>query len=146
MSQVPYNTHSTWSWPEEATRGLSVDEDTHLPGAFGVEETLEPKIQDPAGQGEAHSHDPREKTLPKSHRYYAPRTCRICLEVVQPSFEPLEGVSSIFNPAPKVQYISEDPGSGRLIRPCHCKGTGRYVHEGCLQEWRHADTRYGRRK
>jgi len=51
----------------------------------------------------------------------------------------------MFNPTPSVQYISQDPASGRLIRPCKCKGSQRYVHEGCLQAWRHADPSYGRR-
>lgn len=35
--------------------------------------------------------------------------------------------------------------NGRLIRPCLCKGSAKYVHEGCLQAWRHADPSYGRR-
>ncbi|KAJ6122639.1 Zinc finger RING-CH-type [Penicillium capsulatum] len=46
---------------------------------------------------------------------------------------------------PRVVYVSEDPELGRLLRPCKCKGSSRYVHEGCLQTWRHADPRYGRR-
>ncbi|KAJ6161060.1 Zinc finger RING-CH-type [Penicillium chermesinum] len=45
----------------------------------------------------------------------------------------------------RVVYESEDPDSGRLLRPCKCKGSSRYVHEGCLQTWRHADPRYGAR-
>lgn len=44
----------------------------------------------------------------------------------------------MFQSAPKPVYVSED--CGRLIRPCKCKGSQRYVHEGCLQEWRFADT------
>jgi len=35
-----------------------------------------------------------------------------------------------------VRYVSEDPELGRLISPCLCKGSQRYVHEGCLQAWR----------
>ncbi|KDQ20685.1 hypothetical protein BOTBODRAFT_26700 [Botryobasidium botryosum FD-172 SS1] len=30
----------------------------------------------------------------------------------------------------------EVPEQGRLIRPCRCKGTIRYVHVGCLNTWR----------
>ena len=83
---------------------------------------------------------------PKREKHYGPRTCRICLEVIQPSFEmSAEGIMSGVLPQPRVQYISEDPSSGRLIRPCKCKGSQSYVHEGCLQEWRHADPGYGRR-
>lgn len=39
---------------------------------------------------------------------------------------------------PRVRYVSENPADGRLISPCHCKGSQKYVHEGCLQAWRHA--------
>ncbi|KAL9586224.1 MAG: hypothetical protein Q9212_001049 [Teloschistes hypoglaucus] len=46
---------------------------------------------------------------------------------------------------PSVSYESSDPESGRLLRPCKCRGSSRYVHEGCLQSWRHADPGYGRR-
>jgi hypothetical protein len=37
-----------------------------------------------------------------------------------------------------VRYVSEDPSLGRLISPCRCKGSQRYVHAGCLQAWRQA--------
>ncbi|RKF80779.1 putative ring finger domain protein [Golovinomyces cichoracearum] len=71
---------------------------------------------------------------------YATRTCRICLEEVHPTSDvPNENFSALFHPSPKVKWISEDPTSGRLIRPCLCKGSQRYVHEGCLQLWRYAD-------
>lgn len=77
---------------------------------------------------------------PPPQRHYPPRTCRICLEEVLPSYEPLTGgIPAILQPAPKVSYISADPSSGRLIRPCKCKGTQKYVHEGCLRMWRLAD-------
>ena len=143
MSGFPYETRSSWSWPENIAAASAVaEEDTPLPRAFAHEEPEEVKEEEaPASPFQAN-----ESTAPKPTRHYAPRTCRICFEIVHPSFEPMEGAPSIFNPAPRVQYISEDPKSGRLIRPCHCKGSGRYVHEGCLQEWRHADKRYGRRK
>lgn len=43
-------------------------------------------------------------------------------------------------------YVSYDsPDLGRLIRPCKCKGTSKYVHEGCLSAWRHADPDYSKR-
>lgn len=37
---------------------------------------------------------------------------------------------------PRVRYVDSDPDLGDLIKPCLCKGTRRYVHEGCLQELR----------
>ena len=83
---------------------------------------------------------------PKRSRTYSSRTCRICLETVYPSYEPApNNLSSMFNPSPSVLYISSDPAAGRLIRPCKCRGSSRYVHEGCLQTWRHADPAYGKR-
>lgn len=75
-----------------------------------------------------------------SQQSYPPRVCRICLETVLPTFQPSE-----FLHKARVVYESEDPESGRLLRPCKCKGSSRYVHEGCLQTWRHADPRYGAR-
>ncbi|KAH0614409.1 uncharacterized protein H6S33_000045 [Morchella sextelata] len=44
-------------------------------------------------------------------------TCRICLDQVPPPYAP-------------------DPELGRLISPCTCKGSSRFVHQGCLQQWR----------
>lgn len=37
---------------------------------------------------------------------------------------------------PHVRYVSENPEDGRLISPCRCKGSQKYVHEACLQAWR----------
>jgi hypothetical protein len=62
--------------------------------------------------------EPHNQPAPNQRRY-PPRTCRICLEVVLPTYEtPADGIASVFNPAPKVSYISSDPEDGRLIRPC----------------------------
>lgn len=76
-------------------------------------------------------------------KYWPPRQCRICLETVQPTYHPpftkLPGILQFASP---VTYESEE---GRLLRPCKCKGSSKYVHEGCLQSWRHADPAYGRR-
>lgn len=136
MASSPYETQSSWSWPEGMAATSSYED---LPGSFAHEE---PVVEE---------HVPTEKAngnnaAPKPQRHYPPRTCRICLEVVLPSFEPAsEGISSMFNPTPSVSYTSSDPESGRLIRPCKCSGSSRYVHEGCLQAWRHADPTYGRR-
>ncbi|KAI5799924.1 hypothetical protein EDC01DRAFT_628438 [Geopyxis carbonaria] len=45
------------------------------------------------------------------------RTCRICFDTSTPPYEP-------------------SPELGRLISPCTCTGSSRYVHSGCLQRWR----------
>ena len=75
--------------------------------------------------------------------HWPPRQCRICLDVVQPTFDvPSEHLPGFLQSPGNVKYEDE---SGRLIRPCLCKGSAKYVHEGCLQAWRHADPGYGRR-
>jgi hypothetical protein len=60
---------------------------------------------------------------------------------VLPDFQ--EQGEGMFQAGPRVVYESEE--GGRLLRPCKCKGTSKYVHEGCLQAWRHADPAYGKR-
>lgn len=74
----------------------------------------------------------------RQQRHYGPRTCRICLETVLPTFEPYtETMTGMFAGPPPVTYSS--PDVGRLIRPCLCKGSQKYVHEGCLAAWRLQD-------
>ena len=106
-----------------------------------------PGDADTTGESTHPEPDGAKGGAPPNHpRQYGPRTCRICLETVLPTFEPVSSsLPNIFQPQPSVSYISEDPDSGRLIRPCKCKGSSRYVHERCLQTWRHADPNYGRR-
>lgn len=45
------------------------------------------------------------------------RTCRICFDQVAPPYPP-------------------DEELGKLISPCVCRGSSRFVHQGCLQQWR----------
>lgn len=79
---------------------------------------------------------PREARNPSTGQQYGPRTCRICFDTEQPKFpnEP----TSIFGvrPTSKPTYVSDDPDLGRLLSPCKCKGSQKYVHEGCLNAWR----------
>ncbi|KAG9248167.1 RING finger domain-containing protein [Calycina marina] len=143
---TPYGNSASWSWPEEPTKpekptDLPIKQENeqeypspvekNLPGSRGETDWIELKPEDAIEAG------PQAQSTPRQ-RHYVPRTCRICLEIVQPTFENIDS-PSMFRPAPKVQYISSDPADGRLIRPCKCKGSSRYVHEGCLQAWRHAD-------
>lgn len=77
--------------------------------------------------------------------HYGPRTCRICLDVVQPTFHDQSAeLPGFIAKGPSVTYETE--GFGRLFRPCLCKGTQEYVHEECLAAWRHTnpdnDTNY----
>jgi hypothetical protein len=57
----------------------------------------------------------------------ASRTCRICFETVSSAIDPTSGEPS---------YASSDPNDGRVLRPCKCSGSQRYVHESCLQSYR----------
>ncbi|KAK3304596.1 uncharacterized protein B0T15DRAFT_512729 [Chaetomium strumarium] len=92
--------------------------------------------RDAASTSEASSQGP---TPTQRQRHYKPRTCRICLEVVNPTTELDDSLAGrLFSSKARVYYVSEDPELGRLISPCKCKGSQRYVHEGCLRAWRNA--------
>jgi len=138
-----FQPHAGWQWP--ADDNPLGEEHVH---EMGTTEDQEQEGQEyPGGQGEQHNEDTNEANAPpRFQRHYPARTCRICFEEVLPTFEPLTGgIPSILHPAPSVKYVSSDPSSGRLIRPCKCRGSQKYVHEGCLQTWRHADPAYGQR-
>ncbi|KAG9322280.1 hypothetical protein KVV02_006703 [Mortierella alpina] len=77
------------------------------------------------GSGQGHSSD-EQVSLTMGHDPHTSgdnesddRRCRICLE------------------------SDDDPDSeqGHLISPCLCKGSARYIHLGCLQQWREASPR-----
>ncbi|KAK6417696.1 hypothetical protein LTR95_017302 [Oleoguttula sp. CCFEE 5521] len=137
-----FTTGSSWSFPED------------LPGGWTAEDELKPTPTTSPQEGHPlpDHHSPfieydgsaEDDTAPEQppHRggkQYPPRTCRICLEVVQPTYHfndsPL--VPDSLKSAPRVSYESED--GGRLLRPCKCKGSQAYVHEECLGAWRKAD-------
>ncbi|KAI1097705.1 hypothetical protein F4804DRAFT_154949 [Jackrogersella minutella] len=61
------------------------------------------------------------------------RMCWICHEDVEPTYEETGFLDGIRNRRPKRYYISEN--GDRLISPCLCKGSVKYVHEGCLKLW-----------
>ncbi|KAM3452882.1 hypothetical protein MY3296_004151 [Beauveria thailandica] len=67
----------------------------------------------------------------ENRRRYGPRTCRICFDTVEPQYADASRTD-------RPTYVSEDPTLGRLLSPCKCKGTQKYVHEGCLHAWRAA--------
>lgn len=145
MSANAFTSGASWSWPKEEQTSITVAEpsSSHTSGEWITDEEEDLPPQEP-------NQPPQETSLPQTpprrQKHYPPRTCRICLEVVPPAYEtPPGGLSGMLSPAPQVIYTSQDPESGRLIRPCKCKGSQKYVHEGCLQAWRHADPAYGRR-
>lgn len=116
--------------PSSSTGGIHSEAEGngagHIPGDFIPEEVEEPA----GGEGDGENGPPQE-------RHYGPRKCRICLEIIHPTFTPpAQGIAGLLNPRPAVQYISENPRNGRLFRPCRCKGSIKWTHEGCLSEWR----------
>ncbi|KAL4957192.1 hypothetical protein BDW69DRAFT_156859 [Aspergillus filifer] len=119
----------TWRFPSGSPSASASSEGSQNP---------EPTLQAGGSESDAPPVPPK--------RHYPNRTCRICLESVPPTFvPPSEHVPGFLHREPRVIYESEDAELGRLVRPCRCKGSSRYVHEGCLQTWRHADPGYGRR-
>ncbi|EFE41935.1 hypothetical protein TRV_03315 [Trichophyton verrucosum HKI 0517] len=113
----------SWQWPEAASTA-----DSRAGGS------AEPEREETGGQ-----------PAPEPKRY-PHRTCRICLESVPPTTHlPSDSFPSFLQSKIRVTYESSDPELGRLLRPCKCKGSSRYVHEGCLKLWRNADPAYGRR-
>ncbi|PGG98384.1 hypothetical protein AJ79_08892 [Helicocarpus griseus UAMH5409] len=136
-------TQPQWHWPDDAFAramrhrgGLAADPTGSSDQQSGVPET----------GGSQQTEEPSQPNSSTSSRYYPPRTCRICLETVLPILHPVsESLPDFLKSAPRVTYESSDPELGRLIRPCKCKGSSRYVHEGCLNAWRHADPSYSDR-
>ena len=135
MTSTGSSLNSKWHLP----RNIS----THMPPALGASSAM------PGTFYEEPASSPQSNQLPnaksdnthKPRRHWPPRTCRICLETVGPTFHPPP--TEMFQSSPSVTY--NDPEAGRLLRPCKCKGSSKYVHEGCLRAWRHADPDYGKR-
>ncbi|KAI1293356.1 hypothetical protein F5Y03DRAFT_374020 [Xylaria venustula] len=113
---------STWNWE-------------------GVPPTESPADESPTSQPtptSPHENDDarRRSPSPETNAYSKPkhsRKCRICLEWVPPTYEDVGVLSGMRKRRPRRQYISED--GDRLISPCLCKGSIKYMHEGCLNLW-----------
>ena len=140
MTSTGFNPHPEWHWPQSSRptpAPQAFRNNTSMPGAFHEEPASGPKSDQPPIS------KPDTAQRPRNHW---PRTCRICFETVEPTFHtPSEGVPGMFQSSPSVSYESSDPETGRLLRPCKCKGSSKYVHESCLQAWRHADPEFGKR-
>ncbi|PVH94348.1 hypothetical protein DM02DRAFT_693418 [Periconia macrospinosa] len=148
---MSYNTGSNptpeWDWEnvpkEEATTEEGIPSRRRTPYSFSA--TDQPSEQDPSHEEASHTESPRSNQDAGSSKrsHWPPRQCRICLETVQPTFDaPSEYLPGFMQTTSNVKYEDE---SGRLLRPCLCKGSSKYVHESCLQAWRHADSSYGPR-
>ena len=135
----------TWNWPapDDLQEATSNEFRHRIPGAFSDDQTAESEPQRPENPPRAEEPSAR---APRASRTWLPRTCRICLETVQPTYHlPSEHLPGFLQPASRVTYESEDPESGPLISPCKCRGSSRFVHTDCLQTWRYADPGFGNR-
>lgn len=120
-----------WYWPDDMPK----DSSTRAGSTAGR--------QGPSSTTSSSNPPPQPEQSSRRRTHWPPRQCRICLETVQPTTQtPSENLPNFLQGTPNVVYEDE---SGRLIRPCLCKGSSKYVHEECLQAWRHADPSYGRR-
>ena len=141
MTSTGFNPDPEWHWPQNnhpTPTPQAFRDNFSMPGAFHQQPANAPKPKEPS--------IPNPNTTNKSKKHWPPRTCRICFETVEPTFHPPpENVPGMFQSSPSVTYDSPDPETGRLLRPCKCKGSSKYVHEGCLQAWRHADPDYGKK-
>src|SRR5579871_2346895 len=127
-SDRPQTSPGSWEWPDE----------------FNSVRESQTKSEPEHSNEQSHTNPSQPQNRQNRQRYYKPRTCRICLETVLPTYHPpSKNLPSFMQGIPSVTY--ESPDNGRLLRPCKCKGTSKYVHEGCLQAWRHADPGYGKR-
>jgi hypothetical protein len=142
-----------WNWPADLPPDVDDGADFHTI-AEELRRKSENSFADPAPRESASREDVQvkddksiqltETALTPSGKYWRPRTCRICLEQVLPTFvPPNEHLPGFLAGLPYVSYESEN---GKLIRPCKCKGSSRYVHEQCLQQWRHSDRTYTSRR
>ncbi|RHZ50805.1 E3 ubiquitin-protein ligase MARCH [Aspergillus thermomutatus] len=120
-----------WQWPSSVPSNTSLNSEAS---------------QTPQDAHQSSDENTTSERPESPKKYYPNRTCRICLESVPPTLHPpSENLPGFLQSKPRVVYESSDPELGRLLRPCKCKGSSRYVHEGCLQSWRHADPDYGKR-
>ncbi|KAF8539883.1 hypothetical protein BDD12DRAFT_881476 [Trichophaea hybrida] len=93
----------------------SPDSSTSLPGNYkqpSVEDEPEERTQQQQQQS-----TPPPPTNTTDTDYDLIRQCRICFETSPPPYEPSLEL-------------------GRLLSPCVCRGSSRYVHSACLQMWR----------
>jgi hypothetical protein len=122
-----FEPENTWSFPSD------------LPGSFESDEGHESSQTEDNDPSHPNSSQAGGQPEPQpGQRHYPPRTCRICFDVVQPTYHPpSENLPGFLQGRPYVTYESSE--GGRLLRPCKCKGSSKFVHEECLQQWRYAD-------
>jgi len=136
---------AAWTWPEDLPGTWANDhvKDQTKPDLFGnqshpnksAQHSDEDDDQTPPPPPPPQSSSTSSAGQQQRERHYNPRTCRICLETVLPTYHPpSDSLPAFMRSAPNVTY--EDADGGRLLHPCLCKGSQKYVHEHCLQAWR----------
>ena len=104
----------------------------------------------PKPTSSAASHDHQQEADPEPSRTERPRRshrndyrskarkCWICLDEEMPEYVSPSLLGRVGGGGAKKTrvYRSEDPALGRLISPCQCRGSVKYVHEGCIKMWR----------
>ncbi|KAJ4369041.1 hypothetical protein N0V83_006123 [Neocucurbitaria cava] len=126
-----------WYWPDDVPK----NEPSHATSSSGSSQS-QSQSQPQSSSTSSTGTTPSERGTRPRRTHWPPRQCRICLETVQPTFNVPSQNFPGFLQSSNVVYEDDN---GRLIRPCMCKGSSKYVHENCLQAWRHADPSYGRR-
>jgi len=132
-----YSTGSSWSFPDDIPGSWTQEDvDAQIHSESSTDQKPEP-VSKPTTTKEQPAGDGRKKRT-----HYPPHTCRICLEVVLPTFHTDDTTTLLpesMRPAPRVTYESPPGDGGRMLRPCKCKGSQKYVHEECLSAWRRQD-------
>ncbi|KAI1271540.1 hypothetical protein F5Y07DRAFT_382740 [Xylaria sp. FL0933] len=113
---------STWNWGDIPASDSTANE----------RPSPEPSSTPPPENDHAGRHTSSPETNAEGEPKHN-RKCRICLEWVPPTYEDVGVLGGMRNRRPRRQYISED--GDRLISPCLCKGSIKYMHEGCLKLW-----------
>jgi len=127
----------------ERTPGFYWPDDLFGEGSADTASSTRQRVPNPSSSTTGASSQSIPNPSSSRRKHWRPRQCRICLEIVQPTFDvPSEHLPGFLQSTGHVKYEDEN---GRLISPCMCKGSAKYVHESCLQAWRHADPSYGRR-
>lgn len=130
-----FSTGAQWGFPDDLPGGWvkvdNDDADEQLKREAGAQPPPPPKPQ-------------QQQKQQKRRTHYPARQCRICLETILPTFHNTDTTTSVplpgvFQSTPRVTYESPFGDGGRLLRPCRCKGSQKYVHEECLSAWRFQD-------
>ncbi|KAI1083941.1 hypothetical protein F5B20DRAFT_526103 [Whalleya microplaca] len=93
----------------------------------------EPSFASTSGTDYARRPEAHTEPRPDERRKKRTRKCWICHEDVEATYEDTGFIDGMRNKRPRRQYISEN--GDRLINPCKCSGSIKYVHEGCLKLW-----------